>query len=58
MFEIIFGIVAIIISFVLMLAKGEKISKLIYQFEGIYLLVLFLLFILGVVMLLDGVVAS
>lgn len=58
MIDLIFGVILIVVSFFMMIVRNKKIDKLIYRFEGLYLLILFLLFILGVVMLLDGVVAS
>ena len=55
MVESIIGIIFLIIGFLGLFAKFDWVYKKIYQYEGIFLLIIFMILIIGLLFLIDGV---
>ena len=55
MVESIIGIIFLIIGFLGLFAKFDWVYKKIYQYEGIFLLIIFMILIIGLLFLVDGV---
>lgn len=53
--EIILGVILIIICFASLIIQCKFLYKIIEQYEGLYLLIIFMIFMLGVCFLLDGI---
>lgn len=53
--ELIIGIIFLIIGFLGIFVKFDWIGKKIYQYEGIFLFIVFMIFIIGFLFLIDGV---
>ena len=55
MIELIIGIIFLSIGFLGLFAKSDWMYKKIYQYEGIFLLIVFMIFVIGFIFLIDGV---
>lgn len=55
MVELIIGIIFLIIGFLGIFVKFDWVCKRIYQYEGIFLFIVFMIFIIGFLFLIDGV---
>lgn len=55
MVELIIGIIFLIIGFLGIFVKFDWICKKIYQYEGIFLFIVFMIFIIGFLFLIDGI---
>lgn len=55
MVELIIGIVFLVIGFLGIFVKFDWVCKKIYQYEGIFLFIVFMIFIIGFLFLIDGV---
>ena len=55
MIELIVGIIFLIIGFLGLFTKFDWVYKKIYQYEGIFLLIVFMVLIIGLLFLIDGV---
>ena len=55
MIELIIGIIFLLIGFLGLFAKFDWFYKKIYQYEGIFLLIVFIIFVIGFIFLIDGV---
>ena len=55
MVESMIGIIFLIIGFLGLFAKFDWVYKKIYQYEGIFLLIIFMILIIGLLFLIDGV---
>ena len=55
MIELIVGIIFLIIGFLGLFTKFDWVYKKIYQYEGIFLLIIFMVLIIGLLFLIDGV---
>lgn len=55
MIELIIGIIFLIIGFLGLFARFDWVYKKIYQYEGIFLLIVFMIFVIGFLFLIDGV---
>ena len=55
MVESIIGIIFLIIGFLGLFAKFDWVYKKIYQYEGIFLLIIFMILIIGLLFLIDEV---
>lgn len=55
MVELIIGIIFLIIGFLGIFVKFDWICRKIYQYEGIFLFIVFMIFIIGFLFLIDGV---
>lgn len=55
MVELIIGIVFLVIGFLGIFVKFNWVCKKIYQYEGIFLFIVFMIFIIGFLFLIDGV---
>jgi hypothetical protein len=53
--ELIIGIIFLIIGFLGLFVRFDWVYKKIYQYEGIFLLIVFMVFIIGFLFLIDGV---
>lgn len=53
--NLIIGIIFLIIGFLGLFAKSDWVYKKIYQYEGIFLLIVFMIFVIGFLFLIDGV---
>lgn len=54
MIELIIGIIFLIIGFLGLFARFDWVYKKIYQYEGIFLLIAFMIFVIGFLFLIDG----
>ena len=55
MVELIIGIIFLLIGFLGLFVRFDLVYKKIYQYEGIFLLIIFMIFIIGLLFLIDGV---
>ena len=55
MVELIIGIIFLIIGFLGLFVRFDWVYKKIYQYEGIFLFIVFMIFIIGFLFLIDGV---
>ena len=55
MVELIIGIIFLIIGFLGLFTKFDWAYKKIYQYEGVFLLIVFMVLIIGLLFLIDGV---
>lgn len=55
MIELIIGIVFLLIGFLGLFVRFDWVYKKIYQYEGIFLFIVFMIFIIGFLFLIDGV---
>ena len=55
MIELIIGSIFLIIGFLGLFARFDWVYKKIYQYEGIFLLIVFMIFVIGFLFLIDGV---
>ena len=55
MIDLIIGIIFLIIGFLGLFARFDWVYKKIYQYEGIFLLIIFMVLIIGLLFLIDGV---
>lgn len=55
MVELIIGIIFLIIGFLGLFVRFDWVYKKIYQYEGIFLLIVFMIFVIGFLFLIDGV---
>lgn len=55
MVELIIGIVFLLIGFLGIFVRFDWVCKKIYQYEGIFLFIVFMIFIIGFLFLIDGV---
>lgn len=55
MIEFIIGIIFLIIGFFGLFVRFDWIYRKIYQYEGIFLLIVFMIFVIGFLFLIDGV---
>lgn len=55
MVEFIIGIIFLIIGFLGLFVRFDWVYKKIYQYEGIFLLIVFMIFVIGFLFLIDGV---
>lgn len=55
MVELIIGIIFLLIGFLGIFIKFDWVCKKIYQYEGIFLFIVFMIFIIGFLFLIDGV---
>lgn len=53
--NLIIGIIFLIIGFLGLFAKFDWVYKKIYQYEGIFLFIVFMIFVIGFLFLIDGV---
>lgn len=53
--DLIIGIVFLIIGFLGLFTKFDWVYKKIYQYEGVFLLIVFMIFLIGFLFLIDGV---
>jgi len=53
--ELIIGIIFLIMGFLCLFAKFDWLYKKIYQYEGIFLLIVFMILVIGFLFLIDGV---
>lgn len=55
MVELIIGIIFLLIGFLGIFVRFDWVCKKIYQYEGIFLFIVFTIFIIGFLFLIDGV---
>ena len=55
MIELIIGIIFLLIGFLGLFVRFDWVYKKIYQYEGIFLFIVFMIFIIGFLFLIDGV---
>ena len=55
MIELIIGIIFLIIGFLGLFVRFDWVYKKIYQYEGIFLFIVFMIFVIGFLFLIDGV---
>lgn len=55
MVELIIGIIFLLIGFLGIFVRFDWVCKKIYQYEGIFLFIVFMIFIIGFLFLIDGV---
>lgn len=55
MVELIIGIIFLLIGFLGLFVRFDWVYKKIYQYEGIFLLIVFMIFVIGFLFLIDGV---
>ena len=55
MIDLIIGIIFLIIGFLGLFVRFDWVYKKIYQYEGIFLLIVFMIFLIGFLFLIDGV---
>lgn len=55
MVELIIGIIFLLIGFLGIFIRFDWVCKKIYQYEGIFLFIVFMIFIIGFLFLIDGV---
>ena len=55
MVKFIIGIIFLIIGFIGLFTKLDWVYRKIYQYEGIFLLIVFIIFVIGFLFLIDGV---
>lgn len=55
MVELIIGIVFLLIGFLGLFVRFDWVYRKIYQYEGIFLFIVFMIFIIGFLFLIDGV---
>lgn len=55
MVELIIGIIFLIIGFLGLFVRFDWVCKKIYQYEGIFLFIVFMIFVIGFLFLIDGV---
>lgn len=55
MIELIIGIIFLLIGFLGIFIRFDWVCKKIYQYEGIFLFIVFMIFIIGFLFLIDGV---
>lgn len=55
MVELIIGIIFLLIEFLGIFIRFDWVCKKIYQYEGIFLFIVFMIFIIGFLFLIDGV---
>lgn len=55
MVELIIGIIFLIIGFLGLFIRFDWVCKKIYQYEGIFLFIVFMIFVIGFLFLIDGV---
>ena len=55
MIDLIIGIIFLIIGFLGLFVRLDWVCKKIYQYEGIFLLIVFMVLIIGLLFLIDGV---
>lgn len=53
--DLIIGIIFLIIGFLGLFTKFDWIYKKIYQYEGVFLLIVFMIFLIGFLFFIDGV---
>ena len=55
MVELIIGIIFLIIGFLGLFVRFDWVYKKIYQYEGIFLFIVFMIFVIGFMFLIDGI---
>lgn len=55
MVELIIGIIFLIIGFLGIFVRFDWVCKKIYQYEGIFLFIVFMIFVIGFLFLIDGI---
>ena len=55
MIELIIGIVFLLIGFLGLFVRFDWVYKKIYQYEGVFLFIVFMIFIIGFLFLIDGI---
>lgn len=55
MVELIIGIIFLLIEFLGIFVRFDWVCRKIYQYEGIFLFIVFMIFIIGFLFLIDGV---
>ena len=55
MIDLIIGIIFLIIGFLGLFVRFDWVYKKVYQYEGIFLLIVFMVLIIGLLFLIDGV---
>lgn len=55
MVELIIGIVFLLIGFLGLFVRFDWVYKKIYQYEGIFLFIVFMIFVIGFLFFIDGV---
>ena len=55
MVELIIGIIFLLIGFLGVFVRFDWVCKKIYQYEGIFLFIVFMIFIIGFLFLIDGI---
>lgn len=55
MVELIIGIVFLLIGFLGLFVRFDWVYKKIYQYEGIFLFIVFMIFVIGFLFLIDGI---
>lgn len=55
MVEFIIGVIFLLIGFLGIFVKFDWVCKKIYQYEGIFLFIVFMIFVIGFLFLIDGI---
>lgn len=55
MVEFIIGIIFLLIGFLGIFVRFDLVCKKIYQYEGIFLFIVFMIFVIGFLFLIDGI---
>lgn len=55
MVELIIGIIFLLIGFLGIFVRFDWVCKKIYQYEGIFLFIVFMIFVIGFLFLIDGI---
>lgn len=55
MVELIIGIIFLLMGFLGIFVRFDWVCKKIYQYEGIFLFIVFMIFVIGFLFLIDGV---
>ncbi len=55
MVELIIGIIFLLIGFLGIFVRFDWVCRKIYQYEGIFLFIVFMIFVIGFLFLIDGV---
>lgn len=55
MVEFIIGIIFLLIGFLGIFVRFDWVCKKIYQYEGIFLFIVFMIFVIGFLFLIDGI---
>lgn len=55
MIELIIGIIFLLIGFLGIFVRFDWVCKKIYQYEGIFLFIVFMIFVIGFLFLIDGI---